>query len=187
MASNEPISAVLNNPDLVCAILRRADLSPTEFVSAGLVCKSWRQVCQQDEAILVGAAKQPAFLTKGAFMGLFALSSAEADQSPRNIKRRRGGGVMFMYGDDAIDSALSSIGGLAGRGRRLADRARKQASVEQTFGPLWRETQWLGHVPKRVRQISHHQQFSWGVQSLPSDTWAASVRSGATRSVHVGG
>ena len=58
---------------------------------------------------------------------------------------------MFMYRAAAVDAALPSIGGLDGRKRRLADRARKQVEVEQTFGPRWRETYCGGVGRKRVR------------------------------------
>jgi hypothetical protein len=148
--AQQPTEAVMNNPDLVCAILCRANLSPEEFVSVGLVCKSWREACRQDESLIVAVAKTPVFLTKGTFMGLFALSPAEADQTPREVRPWRGG-VMFMYRAAAVDAALPSIGGLDGRKRRLADRARKQVEVEQTFGPRWRETYWGGVGRKRVR------------------------------------
>jgi hypothetical protein len=146
----QPTEAVMSNPDLVSAILCRAKLSPAEFVSAGLVCKSWREACRQDESLVVAVAKAPVFLTKGTFMGLFALSPAEADQFPREVRPRRGG-IMFMYRAAAVDAALSSIGGLDGRNRRLADRACKQAGIERTFGPQWRETYWCGMGCKRVR------------------------------------
>ena len=130
------------NSDIVALILVHVTISPETFVTLGRVCKSWREECHWNERLLMKAAKSQAYLTKRVFMGLFALTPAEADRFPRQQCPRRGGGYMFKYSGAAIDAAL--VGGAAAWRERLAKRAAKQASIERTFGPDWRETYWIG-------------------------------------------
>ena len=48
--------------------------------------------------------------------------------------------------DAFFASVLAQTGGMEGRKGRLVERAKKQASIEQTWGPDWREIRsWSGH------------------------------------------
>ena len=76
-------------------------------------------------------------------MGCLCLTSAEADQLPRQRLARGGGGFMYLYSRDVVDDAFDKFVGGAERWReRLARRARRQKSVEIVFGPEWRALQW---------------------------------------------
>ena len=155
------MDTVLESPDLLAMILSQACVSPASFVAFGRVCKLWRGVCHTDERILLAAAHSQAFLTKGVLVGLFALSSAEADNLPREVRTRKGGGMMYMYSAGAVSVALPLVGGLTGWVQRLLQRAIQQASIKQTFGPRWRETYRIGTYPchsvvhcKRVHMVA---------------------------------
>ena len=116
--------AVLGNSDLVAHILAHAGLDPSALVAAGQVNTTWRAACRADTTLLLAAARQPAYLTKRSFAGLFALTQSEADNFPRGMRARRPSGFMYMYRDTAISAVLSTIGGLDGWKCRLATRAR---------------------------------------------------------------
>ena len=50
---------------------------------------------------------------------------------------------MYLYSRDVVDDAFDKFVGGAERWReRLAQRARRQKSVEIVFGPEWRALQW---------------------------------------------
>eukprot|EP00966_Prymnesium_polylepis_P169768 3925001-Prymnesium_polylepis.1 len=92
-----------------------------------------------------GSQEPEAYLTKRVFVGLFALTPADADRFPREHEcPRRGGECMFKYTGAAIDAVLPALGGVAAWRRRLALRAAQQASIERIFGPNWRERYWIG-------------------------------------------
>jgi hypothetical protein len=98
-ALNSPHSAsgnVLGSEDIVTLVLRAACLSPASFAACSCVCRTWRLVCHTDEQLLMTAALSRPFLTKRQFMGLFALSSTEADRYPRGMRAQRQGGFMHM-------------------------------------------------------------------------------------------
>lgn len=140
-------SAVLENEDLLGVILAHADLTPERFVALVRVGKAWRAALHADAALLLAAARQPRFLTKTTFCGLFALSPREADAFPRRAAPRAKGGIMFMYTGSATDAALPSVGGIDGWRRHLARRAACQSSWERAFGPDWRELSRLRWAP----------------------------------------
>lgn len=135
-------SEVLSNEDLVALILRHARLNPHQFVYAGRVCTTWRAACRADASLLLAAARSRPFLTKGLLVGLFGLSSAEANALPRITCDRRLGGVMHMYDERAIVRALAVVGDLDGWKQRLARRALEQVLLETTLGPDWRRLKW---------------------------------------------
>ena len=86
-------------------------------------------------------------MTKAVVMGLFALSSAEANKLPRAVRPRYMGGFMYRYEPRRVTAeALEVVGGMHGIKSRLRKRARDQASIEAAFGEDWREWQW----PKRL-------------------------------------
>ena len=63
-------------------------------------------------------------MTKGVFMKLFAISSREADALPHAKRMRWGGGVYFLYREDAVDAILAA-GGIKAWRNRLTLRAEK--------------------------------------------------------------
>ena len=85
---------MLGNGDLLALVLSLAQLLPHSFVAASRVSKGWRAACCGDEQLLLRSARARAYLTKRDLVGLFALSSAEADRLPRRACSRRDGGVM---------------------------------------------------------------------------------------------
>ena len=139
------MEAVLSNDDLVWLILQHAQLRPSTFVVASRVCKAWRAVCLRDASLLLKAVSECNYLTKTIVMGLFALTSGEANQLPRTVQPRMNG-VMYRYAPCVALDALQMAGGAPGVRARLKKRARDQASIERAFGPRWRELQW----PKRA-------------------------------------
>jgi hypothetical protein len=135
--------AVLGNEDLVQIILNHAVLRPSTFVVASRVCKTWRSACLRDDSLLIKAATKSKYMTKNIVMGLFVLSSAEANQLPRTVCPRYAGGVMYRYDPSQIlPEALEMVGGMTGMTTRLKKRARDQASIEAAFGENWRQLQW---------------------------------------------
>ena len=145
---------VLDGTDLVGLVLVHVPLDPRTFVRVGTVSKAWHDVCRSNAHLLMAAARGPRYLTKTVFSGLFGLSSKEADAFPRDEvmhSRVR----TYMYTATATDAVLQSIGGLTGWRARLARRARQQASLEQAFGPDWRELRFIaseGGEAKRWRR-----------------------------------
>ena len=131
------VAAVLENPDLVAAVLAHAELGPCEFVSVGRVGKAWHAARQVDDSLLLAAARKPDFLTKRMLMGLFALHWHEADKLPRGMRARRNGDWLYMYSTAAIDQAMPIVGGVEGWRRRIAERARRE-------GAGGREEAWRG-------------------------------------------
>ena len=151
---------VMGDVDLVGLVLSHADLSPRAFVGAGRVSRSWREACRGGSELLMAVARRPGYLTKTVFAGLFGLSREESDAFPHD-EVARFPGHMCMYTAIAIESALPWVGGMDGWRVRLKKRAKEQASVERTFGPDWRELQWIASAPlaKRRRLLSTTSDF----------------------------
>ena len=104
-------------------------------------------MCLRDASLLTRAACECKFMTKAIVMGLFALSSAEANALPRAVRPRYAGGFMYRYEPARVTAeALGMVGGVGGVKSRLKKRARDQASMEAAFGEDWRDWQW----PKRL-------------------------------------
>ena len=140
MALSAASERVLNNPDLVGAILGHAEVDPWSFVAYGCVSKVWRGACRADTTLLLGAARTPKFLTKGVLCGLFGLSPWEADTLPRGMRAHRTG-LMYMYSGPAIDAALLMIGGMSEWERRLAVRASQAVTRKDGVG-VKRQRPW---------------------------------------------
>ena len=143
MMRHSVLSAVLEDADLLSIILAHANLTPERLVGMARVGKAWHAAVRSDGALLLSVARRPRFLTKSTFCGLFALSRREADEFPRRAVPRSRGGFMYMYSGSAIDAVLTSAGGVDGWRRRVALCAKRQASMERTFGPDWRELSQL--------------------------------------------
>ena len=133
---------VFANEDLVHLILQQAELRPSTFVAVSRVCKGWRAACMRDDSLLMKVVTESAFLTKTVLMGIFALSSAEADKLPRTVCQSRFGGVMYKYPCSVTVDALEMVGGVDGMKLRLKKRALEQASIEAAFGEDWKQLQW---------------------------------------------
>ena len=134
---------VVENGDLVALILRHANLDPASIVAVGRVCRLWHDVSVRDATLALAAARVALRLTKSTLMGCLCLTSAEADQLPRRRLARGGGGFMYLYSRYVVDDAFDKFVGGPERWReRLAQRARRQKSVEIVFGPEWRALQW---------------------------------------------
>jgi hypothetical protein len=140
-------SAVFEDVDLLGTIMAHATLTPERLIGMARVGKAWHAAVYSDGALLLSVARRPRFLTKSTFCGLFALSRREADAFPRCAMPRSRGGFMYMYSGSTMDAVLTSMDGVDGWRRRVALRAKYQASVEQTFGPDWRELNQLRWGP----------------------------------------
>ena len=133
--------AVLGNDDLLLHILTLARLAPVELVAVERVCQQWRRVYHANAESLLPPAT-PAVVTKTVLMGMYRLSSCEADSLPRMMRRRRDGGVMYLY-THVAEQAWGVVGGAHEWEARLARRSAYQASIERAFGSEWRRTRWL--------------------------------------------
>ena len=134
---------VFGNEDLLEFVLKHAALSPKTFVAATRVSSVWRSICIRDGSFILETAKRADFLTKQSLMGLLVINSKEADQLPREVRARRGGGVLYVYHPSVVDNVWSDVvGGIDGWSARLSERACDQKSIEVTFGPKWRSLQW---------------------------------------------
>lgn len=126
------------NKDLLELILSHAQLIPSSFVAVSRVNKAWHSICHMDERLLLKCATSRPYLTKRDMMGLFVLSSREADRLPRETCIRRDGGVMYKYENECVKGVLAMVGGMPGWRVRLTDRSVRETNVAQTFGKDWR-------------------------------------------------
>lgn len=147
------VVSVLGNSDLLLAIFEHMALTPIELVRIERVCRQWRSVYHANARALVQAAT-PAVLTKTVLMGLYGLSSSEANQLPHTIRARRDGGHMCLF-SQVSERAWALVGTERDWEGRLIRRGAYQASVERAFGPNWRNTRWLPY-----RRPSTHMAFS---------------------------
>ena len=109
MTDNAPNDQVMCSIDLVAIVLSHAVVCPRQLARWRRVSSVWREACGVDETLLMRAARSPRFLTKGTFMGLFGLTSAEADVFEREVCTNRHG-LMYKYTADAIDAVLPRNG-----------------------------------------------------------------------------
>ena len=141
------------NYDVIELILSHVELDAESFVRMGMVCKAWRHVCRSSPMLVVNAAAHSNLQTVLVCERLFALSMDEAKRFARIRGASRGVCESKLF----FESVFKTTGGVAGWQDRLAKRARAQASIEQTYGPDWREiresfrTPWEG--PKRRRIV----------------------------------
>ena len=112
------IDTVVSDHDLMSVILR-GPMGMTGFERVQMVCKVWLGVCRSDAVLLRGVALYTGGLTKGAFMKLFAVSPAAADELPRTTHKRYGGGSYYLYRQDAVDAVLAADGAMAAWRERL--------------------------------------------------------------------
>lgn len=125
---------VLGNADIVALVLEHAQLSPTCLAVHSRVCSAWRRACRTEERLLLRAALARSFLSKHDFMGLFALSSAEADTFPHGVRARNPSGFVFMYKEAAVRSVLPSTGGMIEWRRRVERRWEEPPRSERQYG-----------------------------------------------------
>jgi hypothetical protein len=140
--SNHTMEDMLCCDDLVGLILRSVTISPTSFVSITRVCKQWREVCLSDASFLLRAVATQRYLTKGVVMGIFGLTSEEANRLPHEVVPRYKGGVQYRYSGAIAIEALHLAGGVLGWQSRLKRRVADQVSIEAAFGREWRKLQW---------------------------------------------
>ena len=141
MRADSAMALVMGNDDLLLTILELARLTPAGLVAVERVCRHWRRVYHANARTLVQAATPPV-VTKTVLMGLYALSSGEANILPHDVRARRGGGSVHLY-SRVSEEAWALVGGELEWEARLARRSAHQASVERAFGPEWRRTRWL--------------------------------------------
>ena len=99
--------SVLSNPDLLACILGHVGhVGVATFVGARAVCRLWRQTCTANKQLLLAVASYAGALLKREFVGLFRLSSIEADAYPRQRRVRARGGYYFLYRRDAFEKVL---------------------------------------------------------------------------------
>ena len=122
MAERTLNDQVMCSVDLVAIVLSHAEVCPRQFARWRRVSRVWREACGVDETLLMRAARSPQYLTKGTFMGLFGLTSAEAGAFERDVCTNRYG-LMFKYTAPAIDAVLPAIGGFTWWAARLARQA----------------------------------------------------------------
>ena len=132
---------VIGNDDLLLTIFELARFTPVELVALERVCRQWRRVYHANARTLVQAATPPV-VTKTVLMGLYALSSSEANALPHVERAHKGGGCMRLYSSVSED-AWVVVGDERTWAARLARRSAYQASIERAFGPDWRYTRWL--------------------------------------------
>ena len=138
----EAIELVVGNDDLLTAIFELARLTPAELVAVGRVCHQWRRVVHANAQSLVRAATPPV-MTKSVLMGLYALTSGEADGLPHDVRVRKGGGYMCLYSRLVVaDAAWGMVGSALEWEGRLMRRRKYQAALERTLGPDWRTERW---------------------------------------------
>lgn len=127
---------VFANEDLVHLILQQAELRPSTFVAVSRVCKGWRAACMRDHSLLMKVVAESAFLTKTVLMGIFALSSAEANKLPRTVCQSRFGGVMYKYLCSVTADALEMV-----RGSGWHEIATEEEGIGAGFyrGRIWRK------------------------------------------------
>ena len=113
---------VMCNVDLVTIVLSHAEVCPRRFVHWRRVSTVWREACGANETLLMRAARAPKYLTKGTFMGLFGLTSAEADSFERDVCVGQKG-LVYKYSAPAVDDALPAICGFEWWAERLSRRA----------------------------------------------------------------
>ena len=135
------VDGVLGNEDLVVKILMELPLQPDMYVKLGRVCKAWRNACRRDECLLMSSIRACEYLTKGMVVGLFGLTSREADRLARETCWRRGGGIMYKYHPVQGQYALDMVGGIEGLNGRLKKRARYERNVASVYGDDWKN--WL--------------------------------------------
>jgi hypothetical protein len=129
---------VMCNVDLVAVVLSHAEVCPRQFARWRRVSRVWQEACGANESLLMRAAHSPRYLTKGTFMGLFGLTSTEADTFEREVVIGRKG-LMYKYTAPAINAALPAICGFAFWGERLARQAvRREYSNWAAGESCWR-------------------------------------------------
>ena len=140
----------MGNDDLVRLILQHAPLTPQTFVAVSRVSKTWRSLCLNDQQLLVQSLARCKYITKGTLMGLFGLTSAEANRLPRSVNMRRDGGIMYTYDPSQVQRALTVSGGMSGRQERLAKRAVYEMNVAKVYGDSWRSWWDMPSTRRRV-------------------------------------
>ena len=123
---------IMCNVDLVALILSHAEVCPRRFAHWRCVSRVWKEACDGDESLLMRAAHAPKYLTKGTFMGLFGLTSAEADAFERAVCVGRKG-LMYKYTTHAIDSVLPAICGFEWWEVRLARRSAEKLVTHPVY------------------------------------------------------
>ena len=137
---------VLCDRDIIEIILSHADLDPTSFTLMSMVSHSWWRVCRTCPSLVLRAAAGARCPPRETCLKLLALPCGEV---PSTVT--------------SFETVLSTSGGIAAWRHRLTCRARYQASIEQTFGPDWRELRQLTRVePESERYMKRRRQVWWG-------------------------
>ena len=140
--------------DVIEMILSHVEMDLESFVRMGMVCKAWRYVCRSSPTLVVNVAARSNLQTVLVCERLFALSMDEA----KRFAMVRGVSRGFCESELFFESILTSTGSIAGWRNRMTKRARAQASIEQTYGPDWREIREAFHSTwessKRGRIVS---------------------------------
>jgi hypothetical protein len=152
MTDNLPNEQVMCSIDLVATVLSHAEVCPKQFARWRCVSSVWREACGADETLLMRAARSPRYLTKGTFMGLFGLTSAEADVFERDVCTNRHG-LMYKYTAPAIDAALPAICGFAWWAARLARQAERREYYHGCVAEKQRRLSW--GVATKQRRLSY--------------------------------
>ena len=118
-------AVVFNNDDLVHLVLQHAALDPVSFVAVSRVNHAFRRVCQRDTGLLLAAAAGREYITTRALTGLMGVDAAEADALftciyPPSLDEHSRSSEAWRDGAGAWEV----IGGMKGRCRRWAERAR---------------------------------------------------------------
>ena len=113
---------LLEQPDTCALVLGHLD--PRGAIALGRTCRGAHAafrtgVADSLQLLATIAGNHDRLLTKAHFMGFFALSSAEADSLPRQVRPRKGGGYFFLYGPSAYDGVPQLY---AASGRTYATR-----------------------------------------------------------------
>ena len=118
--------SVLCDQDTIETVLSHADLDPTSFTLVSMVSHSWWRVCRTCPLLILRAAAGARCPSNETCVRLLALPRVEIPSAATSF-----------------EMVLTATGGVAAWRHRLTCRAKSQASIEQTFGPDWRELRQL--------------------------------------------
>ena len=147
------VLAVVSNPDLIAHVLT-GNIGPSTLVAASEVCSTWLEVCRSDGELLRRTALYAGGVTKGTLMGLFAISSQDANALPRTTRPRYPNGFYYLYTEDAI-AALVLRGGWRARmrGRASVPRRRHWGLYASTGGRQPRRKLASWQIEERLHAI----------------------------------
>ena len=153
------VDVVLSNSDLVTLILR-GRMSPTTYYAASLVCKTWYDVCRNDECLLRLVALYQGSLTRSSFARLFALPYRQLLQIPHSVHMRGKGGIYYLYDKSAVDTVMAPPFGFKAWRDRLADPQTRRRRPPQPSSTNWKLEERLHEYHTECRKRKRDYSFN---------------------------